>query len=124
MPAIEVIGGARLRRTLRRAGVDVKRLTALNRQAAELVLPAASTNAPRRSGRLASTGRAGATTRAGVIRFGRGSVPYGPPIHYGWAARNIRPNPWASEAAQRTEGAWTEIYSQGIDAILDTIKGK
>ena len=124
MVAVEVVGGARLRRTLRRAGVDVKRLTALNREAAETVLPTATSTAPRASGRLATTGRTGATTRAGLIRFGSKRLPYAGPIHYGWPARNIAPQPWATEAAQRTEGAWTDVYQQGIESLLASIQGK
>lgn len=122
-PAVEVIGGARLRRTMRKAGADLKQLTELNRRAAATVLPVATSAAPRRSGRLASTGRVGATTRAGVVRFGRQSVPYAGPIHYGWPARNIKAQPWAVDAAHNTESRWVEIYLAGIKEIIDQIEG-
>jgi hypothetical protein len=76
-----------------------------------------------RTGRLAASARPGATRTQALIRFGGAAVPYGPPVHFGWPAHNIEPNPFAFDAAQQTEPEWTEVYTKAIDDILDKIKG-
>lgn len=123
---IEVAGLARLKRTMRQAGADIGQLKDLNRRAASTAAPAvraATPVGPAKSGHLHTTVRVGATGKAGVIRVGNKSKPYAGPIHWGWPKRNIRPNPWAAEAARSTEGAWTEVYVQGIEQILSQIEG-
>lgn len=124
MTEVRIEGAARLRRTLRQAGVDVKRLTAINRQAASIVADAATPTAPRRTGRLAASVRAGATTRAGVVRAGRSVVPYAGPIHWGWPARGIQPQPWIQQAAQATEDQWVSEYMDHVDAVLREVRGR
>lgn len=123
-PAVEVVGLARLARTMKRAGAEITELKDLNRQAAEAVAPTARSSAPVVAGRLVSTVRVGATQRAGIVRAGRASVPYAGPIHYGWPARNITAQPFIADAAQQTEPAWTEIYLAGIKKIIGKIEGK
>lgn len=121
---VHVLGGRELRRTLKRAGLDMKKLTQANREAANTVAAAAVATAPARSGRLKASVRAGATQRAGVVRAGRkGTVPYAGPIHWGWPARNIEPQPWISEAAQSTESVWITRYYEHIDEILQSVEG-
>lgn len=121
---VQVRGRAELVRTMRAAGADLRDLNAANRAAAEVVAPAAAAAAPRRTGRLAATGRPAGTRTQALIRFGSAALPYGPPIHFGWRARHIDPNPFAFEAAQRTEPQWTAVYTRAINQILATIKGE
>lgn len=127
--AIEVVGLTRLRSTMRKAGMDLGRLKTLNREAAEAVAPTARATAPSgppAGGHIASTVRVGATANAGVLRAGtglRGRFPYGGPLHWGWPARNIKAQPWLAQAAQATEGRWTDIYQEGVEGILDEIEG-
>jgi hypothetical protein len=123
-PVVEVKGRAQLVRTMRAAGVDLRDLNAANRDAAAVVSPAAAAAAPRRTGRLAATGRPAGTRTMALVRFGGAAVPYGPPIHFGWHARRIAPNPFVFEAAQRTEPQWTAVYGAAVEKILDQIKGE
>lgn len=117
-------GDEQLIRSLGRAADRVNlQMKPVNKKAADLVAAASRGTAPRLTGRLAGTIRAGATKRAGVVRAGRASVPYAQPIHWGWPARNIRANPWLSEAAQSTEPGWTQLYSEYIDEVLEAIEG-
>ena len=75
--AAYVVGQKRFVSTMRKAGADMKELKEVNRQAANIALPAVRNLAPRgKNGRLASSIRVGATQKAGVIRAGRKSVPY------------------------------------------------
>ena len=87
-----VVGQRRFVQTMRKAGADMDDLKEVNREAAEIALPAVRNLAPRgKTGRLAGSLRVGATKRAGVIRAGRKAVPYAGPINYGWPARHIKP---------------------------------
>ena len=122
-PAVEVIGAKKLRATLRKAGADMKDLTAVHREVGAIVAGAATPTTPRRTGRLASTVRAGATQTAAITRAGYARVPYAPPIHWGWPRRGIQARPWLSLAAQSTEPTWFARYEAGIAASRDKIKG-
>jgi hypothetical protein len=117
-----VVGGAKLRSTLRKAGADMKELAAVNRDVANIVLPVAKATAPSSTGRLGSTLRAGATQKSAIIRVGNGKAPYGPVVHY-WHKGNFTPQPWVSLAAQATEPVWLARYHAGIEKIIDQVTG-
>lgn len=134
---VTVQGGARLRSTMKKAGLDVKELTSINKQAASTVTAAARATAPvgkpsRKRGRgrpksggaLKASIRAGATTKAGVIRAGSSRVPYANVQHWGWPARNIRPQYFISDAAIRTEPVWVKEYEKHMNAVIKKVKGK
>lgn len=134
---VQVQGGARLRSTMRKAGMDVKELKAINKQAASTVTAAARATAPvgkptrkRGRGRPKSGGalkksiRAGATTKAGVIRAGGARVPYANVQHWGWPSRNIRPKYFISDAAIRTEKVWVKEYEKHMNDVIKKVKGK
>lgn len=131
---VQVRGAKQLRRTLKQAGVDMKQLRDANREAARSILPMTIGLAPVGDpapahwnvpppGRLKASLRVAATNRAGIIRAGRKSIPYGGPIHWGWPARNIRPNPWIMRAAQDNEHVWVAVYMDQINSVLDQIEG-
>lgn len=133
---VEVKGGRRLRSTMKKAGMDVKQLTAINKSAASTVASAAKARAPigkpsRRRGRgrpksggaLANSVRPGATTRAGVIRAGGARVPYANVQHWGWPRRGIRPKYFISEAAIATEPIWVKEYEQKMNRVIRKVKG-
>lgn len=118
---IEVVGARRLRSTMRRAGLDLGDLKQAHNEAANVVVGA--TRAPAVTGRLASTVRAGATQREAIVRAGYASVPYAGPIHWGWAARNIRAQPFLSDAATSSEGTWIQAYEREIERIIQQVEG-
>lgn len=122
---VKVEGARQLRTTLRKAGADIKQMREAHRDIANIIVGAAS--APYRTGKLASTVRPGATQTAAIARAGNNrkrGVPYANPIHWGWHRRNIKPNPFLSLAAQRSEPRWFAAYERHIERILDSIKGK
>ena len=122
--AAYVVGQKRFVSTMRKAGADMKELKEVNRQAADIALPAVRSLAPRgKTGRLASSVRAGATQKAGVIRAGRKSVPYAGVINYGWPARRIKPRLFVNNGVASTEGAWQRLYKQFIDRTMSQVKG-
>lgn len=124
---VEVRGIKELRRTLRKAGADMSDFTVVNRAAAAIVAEAARGRTPvgpPEGGHISQTVRVGATRTAGIVRVGNnGKFRYGGPIHWGWPARNIAPNPWVTEAAQATEPTWIEKYVDGVDGIVSQVKG-
>lgn len=120
---VKVEGAKELRRTLKAAGADMSDFTAANRAAAALAAAAAAARAPRRTGRLAASVRAGASRTEGVIRSGGARVPYAGPIHWGWPARKIRANPFATMAASATEPQWVPIYEARLAAIISKVRG-
>lgn len=136
MARVQVKGAARLRRTLKAAGVDMKQLRAANKAAAESILPIAIGSAPigaaqplhwarpHAPGTLKASLRTAATNRAGMVRAGRKNIPYAGPIHFGWAAHNIKANPWITRAVTNNENVWVEVYMKHIDDVLDQIEGK
>lgn len=123
MAHVTLVGGNTLRRTLLDAGHDVKEWKSINKGAAEIAAEATRTAAPKRSWALARSIRAGATQRAGIVRVGGKKVPYANPIHWGWKARNIKANPFASRAAQASEPGWSALYKKRVKDILDDVKG-
>lgn len=120
---VKVRGARELRRTLRRAGQDVRQVKQLHTEVAGIVASAARPKTPHRTGRLASTVRPGATQTASIVRAGFARVPYGPPIHWGWPARHIKAQPWLTQAAQASEPRWFAVFSAGVERLLDKIKG-
>ena len=120
---IKVIGGRRLRRTLRDAGFDLQELKDTNRRVAGIVASEGKTTAPVASGRLAADVRPGATNTAAMVRAGRKAIPYAGPIHWGGPKRNIVAQPFLSDAAQRTEPTWQDVYMSYVNKIINTIEG-
>lgn len=135
MARVRVEGAARLRRTLKQAGVDMKQLRDANREAARSVLPMAIAGAPVGQpapahwnapppGRLKASLRVAATNRAGIIRAGRKSLPYAGVVHWGNPHRGTRAQPWIMRAAQNNEHVWMSVYMDHIDDVLNSIEGK
>jgi len=107
-----------LRKALRQVSDHLEVLKEANQQAAQIVTVEAIGKAPRRSGALAASGRPSAGPNGATITFGSPRVPYANPIHWGWRARNIKPQPFAIQAAEATRPAWFRQYEENIMAII------
>lgn len=136
MAGVRVRGAKRLRRTLKKAGVDLKQMRQVNLEAAKVVEPVAVAGAPvggpyrrpgrgrpRAGGRLKRSVRASATQRAGVIKVGGYGVKYAGPIHWGWPAKHIRPQTFAADAAKATEPVWVKQYERHVYDVINSVKG-
>lgn len=96
----------------------VKEIRVINKAAAESVALEAKARAPRRSGKLAGSIRAGATQRSGIVRMGGAAVPYAGPIHFGWYRHHIQPQPFLYNALDERRPAVYEAYKTSIDALI------
>jgi hypothetical protein len=108
---------------MKKAAGDLEDLKAVHEKVSAMVAAAARSAAPRRTGRLAASGRGSRAAGSAVVRFGGARVPYAGPIHYGWPRRNITAQPFAVDAAHDTEPAWTQVYLSELDKILAQVKG-
>lgn len=120
---VRVEGGRNLRRTMNRAGMDLKQMNEVHAKIGGVIAPAARSNTPTFTGRLAGSVRSSGTRTATIIRAGRKSIPYAGVIHYGNPHRGTAAQPFIREAAQSTEPTWFAIYSNAVEKILDKIKG-
>lgn len=121
---IRVEGGRELRASLKRAGRDLNDLKDAHKEAADLVTSASKPGTPHgKTGKLAGSLRGAGTASAAIIRAGGARVRYAGVQHFGWPARHIRPRPWITEAAQRTEPTWTHLYEDAVEDVLATIRG-
>lgn len=112
--AIEVEGLHKLRRALVKLD-DAARddFKTAGFQAAEIVVDEAKRLVPVRSGKLGKTIRAHKVVSGAKVSAGRVRVPYAGPIHFGWARRNIRPNPFLYDAADnRVKDVMQEYLDQ------------
>jgi hypothetical protein len=118
-PTIVVEGSRELRRALKQVEGGIADLKEVHAAAATVVAQRAGQLVPRRSGLLASTVRSSGQGAGGVVRSGRASVPYAGPIHFGWPARNISPQPFLFDAIDDRRGEVLEVYEQRVGALVD-----
>lgn len=125
-PGVHVEGLKRLTRQLKKLDADApKKVKALNRRGAAVVAATAAVIAPKRTGRLARNVRPGASAKAGVVRAGGAAVPYAGPIHFGWGARNIEPQPFLYDALDARKDEVFYAYDRGIRQLIDeTVTGR
>ena len=122
-PTVKVIGGPRLRKTLKTAAGDLEDMKAVTRAVSGFVANRAAAAAPRRSGALASSVRGSAGATRATVRAGYARVPYAGPIHWGWKRRGITANPWISSTAQATESVWVRMWMDGVERAVSKVEG-
>ena len=105
------------RRALRKVEGGVDDLTAENTDGAKIVADEARTLVPVRSGRLKSSIRSSGQARQGAILVGSATVPYAGPIHFGWRAHNIAPQPFLYDAADARRDEVLERFHDGVDTL-------
>ena len=121
-PAIRVEGLNKLTRQLKTLEGDVSSaVKELNAELAEDVAQTARQKVPRRSGALAGSIRSSGQARTGVVRAGSRGVPYAGPIHFGWAKRNIRPQPFLYNALDDRRDDIIRRWSQELDKLVSKV---
>lgn len=112
---IEAPGEASLRRDLADVGRELADLESAHDATARVVLPEIRTRAPRVSGALGNSMRA--DVAGDGVAF-TSALPYFGPVHNGWPAHGIEPNPFAVDAVLAAESEIVEIYGEDVDQTL------
>jgi HK97 gp10 family phage protein len=99
-------------------GAAKSELKKFHAEGAKLVETEAASRAPVRSGTLRGSLRSSGTQKNGVVRSGSARVPYAGPIHFGWAARNIRPQPFMYDALDRRRAEVVEVFDKGLKDLI------
>jgi len=116
-----VVEGAReLRATTSRAASELSRMDTADKRAGAYLAQRAKGLAPRVTGRLAGSIRAGQTKDAATVTA---TAVYAGVIHWGWPARNIRAHPFLVDALSAGEPTVASIYMDEVTQIVYTIKG-
>jgi hypothetical protein len=117
---VRVQGLDTLASTMHKAGEALQNMDSAHSRAAAVIASAAAAAAPRRTGRLAGSVRAGRATGKGLVEV---TAPYAGPIEWGWPSRNIDGTHFAMNAARATEPQWVKFYEDEISKAVDGVKG-
>lgn len=121
---VRITGHREVRRAIGRVSDEMDRnsargeLKALNLEAATLVKRSADGLVPVRSGRLKASVRAAASQKTARVRAGFQRVPYAGPIHFGWPARRISPQPFLYDALDRRRAEVVRVYDDGLSKLI------
>ena len=123
-----IVDGLReVRRFLAKAGDDVAKdgLKKIHQKVAEPVRDEAIQKVPRRSGDLQATIReAKASATRATVRAGKKAVPYAGPIHFGWRAHNIAPQPFLTDALESKREVVADIYTDELESFIGWLMTK
>jgi hypothetical protein len=115
----EIEGLRELQKALRNLTDDSRNdMKETHRRAGQIIVEAAAPLVPVQSGALLASARSAPTQRQGRVRVGSAAVPYAGPIHFGWPARNIRPNPFIYEVLDRRRDEVLKLYEARIDELI------
>lgn len=120
---VKIEGLAKVRRELKNLSSDVDYRAAeflpVNKSIAAAVLGDAKAYVPVASGTLSGTMRDAATKTSARVKAGSKAVPYAGPIHFGWPARRITPQPFFYDAIDRRR---EDIKRRYDNLVKDLIK--
>ena len=120
-PGIEVVGGSQLRKAFRRLGDRADDLKALHGRIGEMVAETARSIVPigpDEDGHLQDTIRPSRRKTGASVSAGSRALPYAGPIHFGWRARNIEPQPFLYDALDDRRDDIIARYSDGVGDMV------
>ena len=116
---IQIEGLKETQAALRAVSDDLKNeMKPTHLKAAEVIVEGAKRYAPVKTGRLAASIRAAATQTGGRVRAGSSAVPYAGPVHFGWPARRIKPQPFIYDAMDQRRDEVLKVYADRISKII------
>ena len=120
-PGIQVEGlNAAIKQVRQYENVD-KELRDAGEEAAKTLIRAALPLVPVQSGALRSTLRPSKIVRGAQAKAGNSKVRYGNPIHWGWAKRGIKPQPFFAEALGYTKDEIAANYKKTLERLINRI---
>jgi hypothetical protein len=118
---VKVEGLSKVRRDLKKLAKDVDygdQFLAVNKTLADAVAGESKNYVPVVSGALQGTIRAAASKTSGRVKVGYKAVPYAGPIHFGWPARFIKPQPFVYDAIDKRRDQIKDRYEQLIKKLI------
>lgn len=117
---IQIAGLKETQKALASMSDDLKdEMKSTHKAAAEVIVEGSKRYVPVRTGRLAASIRAVATRTSGRVRAGSAAVPYAGPIHFGWPARRIKPQPFIYDAMDVRRQEVYDLYAARIYGLID-----
>lgn len=127
---IRIDGDEQIARGIRNTIRDLENSDEVSADVAERLRTEAQRGAPKRTGRLASSGRIARSGSAVVVSFGNSGVRYAAPINFGVGPRvgmrgphNIRASRFFTNAVRNTEQILPDEHAIAIQRSLDRITG-
>jgi hypothetical protein len=118
---VAVEGLNKVRRDLKKLAKDVDygdQFLAVNKTLADAVAGDSKNYVPVLTGALKGTIRAAASKTSGRVKVGYKAVPYAGPIHFGWPARFIKPQPFIYDAIDKRRAEIKDRYEQLITKLI------
>ena len=119
---VKIEGLASVQRQLRKMSEDVdyqaQEFLATNKAIASAVAGDSKRFVPVLSGALAASLREAATKKSARVKAGGGAVKYAGPIHFGWPARRIKPQPFIYDAVDLRRDEIRERYEKLVDDLI------
>lgn len=119
---VKIEGLSKVRRDLKNLAQDVDyramEFLPVNKSIADAVAGDAKSYVPFLTGTLSGTIRAAATKTSARVKAGYKSVPYAGPIHFGWPARFIKPQPFFYDAIDKRRGEIQERYDDLVKKLI------
>lgn len=117
---IEIDGLKETQRALREMNHELRfEMKETHLKAAQVVVDGAIRFVPFKTGALAKSIRAAATMTSGKVRAGSAAVPYAGPIHFGWPAHRIKPQPFIYDAMDIRRKEVYDLYAARIYGLID-----
>ena len=96
-----------------------------NKAAAQVAVDDGKPRAPKVSGSLAGTIKAANSAKYAAVKAGSPKkVPYAGVIHFGWPARNIKPQPFLDDAIRENFGEIRDTYEDALRAVVALLESK
>lgn len=119
---VKVENLAKVRRQLKNLSDDVDyratEFLPVNKTIADAVAGDAKSYVPVLTGALSGTIRAAATKTSARVKAGYKAVPYAGPIHFGWPARFIKPQPFFYDAIDKRRGEIKDRYDDLVKKLI------
>jgi len=115
----EIQGLREVQKALKQLGDATKKeMKSTHLKAAEIVVGASKRFVPIKTGALAQSIRPAAVMSGGRVKVGSASVPYAGPIHFGWPARRIKPQPFVYDALDTRRGEVSRLYEKRMAILM------